>query len=345
MEGRLLGPLAVLALVAAGGACAPPPPEPFGLAEARRAGEALERLPAGVAAFRAGDYDRAAAVFAGVRETLPDPSRAATAAVLLHLDGGAPAYRRLLSSLENNLGMAHSRARRFAAAEEALERAVRADPGSWRALVNLGLARTHRRRFPAAVESFRTARRAGCDTVELHLELGKAARRAGWADEARDSLEAARVRAGREGTVEAWGDAIQAEYELAMLDVDAGRLASAVARLEALLERSPGMAEARYELARTLARAGRHDAAAAHRRRFDEDSEAVARVQAILAADPGRVDALHTVAATYDRLGLLHLSAVHYRQLLARDPGDEVAADALRALQARVRGGALGDGR
>lgn len=326
------GLLAVGCTPAGGGRAAEPG---FDLAAAARARRQLERMPAAVAAFRGGRYDEACRILAAVRAALPEAADAATAAALLEL-ADAPAYRRLLASVDHNLGLAHYRARRFTVAEEHLRRAARTDPGSAGARSSLGLALLRQHRHAEALAAFEQAVRRGADDPRLHLDIARAARAAGEEARARTALGRALARLRPRRDLEALDLADEALVELALIERDAGALADAAAHLERVVARSPGMVQARYHLAAVLARQGREAEAAAQRALFDRDAALHAEIQHRLAENPGAVETLGAVAAGYERLGLLHLAAVHYRQLQARDPGD---VEALRGLR-RIRRGA-----
>src|SRR5262249_41338154 len=116
-------------------------------------------------------------------------------------------------------------------------------------------------------------------------------------------------------------------------DVEDERPGDAERRLRRVLARAPGEVEARYQLARLLARAGRDDEANAEQRLFDRDSQSLAAVQSRLAASPGGVRAAAEVADGYRALGLLHLAEVHYLHLLARDPRDQRIRAAVEELR------------
>ncbi len=302
--------------------------------EARRATAAL---PAALRDLRAGRYGQAEEALAAVRSALPDVRHGATAAALLGL-AGAGEYRRLVASIETNLGLARFRARRYPAAIEALERAVRIDPRSRVAWVDLGVALFHAQRFVEAAMALRQARALGAGGSHLELRAGQAAAHAGEPEAARRALSRAVRLGAAEGTVGGRGTALEAQVSLAELDAAAGDLASARRRLEAVLAETPSDPLPRYRLLGILARQGETAALVEHRERFEADARAMAAVQAALGRGPEEAANLHWLAETYHRLGLDHLAEVHYRQLLARDRDDEAARRGLAELALRHRG-------
>jgi tetratricopeptide (TPR) repeat protein len=307
----------------------------FGAEEAAAAKAALERLPEAVRLFRAGSYDEAAEIFAGLLARLPELREAPAAAALLEL-GQPDDYRRLLSGLHANLGVCHLRARRYEPARASFEAAVETDPRAAGPRASFGVVLLRMQRYAEAREHLAAAVALGAPGEKVHLDLGEALLRAGEPAEARRALVRAVGLARARGDVQGWGTALEAERLLAEVDLEEGSAADAEARLRRLLALAPGEPKARFRLAQVLLRAGRRDEAREHLDRFERDSRTMASIQSALAASPGRVAALHWVAGSYLELGLLHLAEVHYLQLLARDPADREARRALALLRSRA---------
>ncbi|MGH9464736.1 MAG: tetratricopeptide repeat protein, partial [Thermoanaerobaculia bacterium] len=243
--------LVLLALLA----CGKRDGEPLTADEVVDARRAMASLPAALRDLQAGRYGQAEEALAAVRSALPDAGNGATAAAVLGL-AGAEEYRRLVASIETNLGLARFRARRYPSAIEALERAVRIDPRSRVAWVDLGVALFHAQRFVEASVALEQARALGAGGAHLELRAGQAAAYAGEPEAARRALQRA-VRLGTtENTVGGRGTALEAQVSLAELDVAAGDLADARRRLEAVLTETPSDPLPRYRLLGVLARQG-----------------------------------------------------------------------------------------
>jgi tetratricopeptide (TPR) repeat protein len=306
------------------------------LGDAERAKQVLASLEEGSLLFEAGRYDDACAVHQRALEALPDRSHAGAMAQLLGLENGQ-VYLAILASIEGNLGLAHLRARRFEEAERHLFTAVRIAPRNAKTRANHGIALLRARRPAEAQAELARAIALGDRRAGTYLQLGRAAHQAGDVVASRRALEQAELRAsGR--TVDHWGTRLEAQKSLAELDLEAGDLASAELRLKRVLSLAPGEVEARFLLARTIARSGRAEEAEQERRIFERDGERLAGIQRVLVESPGEVEALHWVADTYSVLGLHHYAETHYRQLLARDPEDRAARRALMNLADAIEG-------
>jgi len=294
-----------------------------------RAATALQ--PAALALIRAARYEEAATVLAGIARRLPEARHEATAAAVLGLRGSGD-YRRLVASTYANLGLCQLRLRRFPDAEASLRAALAVEPANPAALASLGSTLIHQRRYREAVAVLLQATRTR-DDAKLQLDLGHAHLQLGNLAEARDRLSRAVAAAGKKRSPAAWGIALDAERELAQVDVASGLPGAAVTRLRALLARAPGDVQTRYQLSRALARGGEVAGAGAEQARIDADSRAMASIQASLAGRPD-TGQLAAVAREYRRLGLVHLAEIHYLQVLAREPGDAAARVELAGLRA-----------
>jgi tetratricopeptide (TPR) repeat protein len=307
------------------------------LRDAERAKQALASLQEGSRRFEAGRYDDACAIYQRALDALPDRSRAEAMAQLLGLENGQ-AYVAILASIEGNLGLAHLRARRFEEGERHLFIAVQIAPRRARTRANHGIALLRARRPAEAQAELARAIAMGDRRAATFLDLGRAAHQAGDVAAARGALEQAVLRAsGR--TVDQWGTRLEAQKALAEVDLEVNDLASAERRLKRVLAVVPAEVEARFLLARTIARGGRTEEAELERRIFERDSERLAGIQRLLVESPGNVEALHWVADTYSTLGLHHFAETHYRQLLARNPEDRAARRALMKLSEAIGGG------
>ncbi len=327
--------LTAAALALAEGVPGPAPAEDFGALEAIAARRALAGLPQAIELFRGGAYDEAGRVYARILAHLPGSDQEVAAAALLGL-GEPETFRRLLAGLHSDLGLCHLRARRYEPAAASFERAAAIVSWSPAPRVSLGLVRMHQRRDSEARRAFEEAIALGAGGAKLWLDLGRVRLRSGDLPAARTALSEALGLAAAKADVQGWGTALEAERLLADADQQDGCLAAAEERLRRVLALAPGEPQARYRLAQLLLRAGRREEAREHLDRFAEASRTVASIQSLLASSPGRVEALQWVADTYRSLGLLHLAEVHYRQVLARDPADRGARQALLELAARA---------
>ena len=304
------------------------------LADVERSKQALASFDQAALLFRSGRYDDACRAYQQIRAALPDRSRSAAMAQLIGLRD-ARAYEELLASIEGNLGLAHLRARRFEQAERHLAEAVRIAPRRAKTRANHGIALLRASRPAEAQAALSRAIALGDRRAATYLDLGRAAQQAGDPTAARVALHQALMRA-RGRSIDGGGTALEAEKSLAELDLEESNHAAAEERLRRVLSRAPGEVQARYLLARAIAKSGRREEAELERSRFEEDSKRLAGIQSVLVEQPGNVEALHWVADTYALLGLHHFAATHYRQLLARDPQDRVAREALIQLSRRT---------
>ena len=144
------------------------------------------------------------------------------------------------------LALTHLRQGRGESGVAELEAAARADPGSAADLALIEV-RLDRREFDAAALAVDrlAAKRPGDALAELLR--GRVALRRGDAARARSQFDAALLKS---------PDLFDAITELTRLDLAEAQPASARARLQALLQRQPGHAEARLALAEVLARGG-----------------------------------------------------------------------------------------
>lgn len=140
------------------------------------AAAALASHEEGLAAFKAGDYDRAATLFRQVVDDRPGEFAShlmlgrsllfagrSTEAVEVadHLVGLDPSYEHLLL-----LGRAHLAAETYDQAVSTFRRAISADPEHWRGHSALGEALTRQSRYRGAYKALRTALGLAADSDE-----------------------------------------------------------------------------------------------------------------------------------------------------------------------------------
>lgn len=305
------------------------------LAHSEKAAEALARMKQGMLRFSQGDYREAEAIFSSIAAALPDVRHAVAMAALLELPN-AGTYRRIVSALYSNLGLAQMRSRRYSQAVTSLEKAISADPHAFQPRSNLGIIFLRQKGYAAAAHELESVMRYGEADAELYLNLGESYLGLGDHGRARWAFMQAKRLSDPPKHVRQWGELLEADRGLAKVYFREGRLDESKRYLESVLARAAGDSEARYLLVRILARQGHRDIAEKHKARFDRDSQTIADIQSVLASTPGKVDALQWVADTYRELGLLHMAYVHYKQLESRDPGNSQLQLAMLDLQQRI---------
>lgn len=312
-------------------ACSAAGPE-IDIETATRAEQQLARVPAALAFIAAGEYGNAIDVLTEISAALPDSSHAANMAAFLGMRD-ATEYRRVHSSVHNNLGLALFRSRRFDAAVSEYADAAEADTDSAVPHRNLAKVLMHQRRFADALAAISEAERRETASTELSLDKGTIARELGDFQLARSALRQVIDSTSRPDNFKTVDQRAQAHYQLGLLELESGDLEQAVVEFEAALGTNPGFVRGRYHLARTLGLLGATDASLTQVQRFEADSALVASIQGVLIATPDRVAALHYIASTYESIGDYALADTHYRQLLARQPGNVAAQEALVRLR------------
>ena len=135
------------------------------------------------------------------------------------------------------------------ALEDALRSILREDPGNAQAHLRLGYVLLGTGRLPEADRHFRAATAAGLDTADPWLGVAQCAG-------ARGDMGAAEAALRRADSVEPGNPVVTAN--LGILFSRTGRGAEAVALLARVVQDDPQFNEARFNLALTYARAGRH---------------------------------------------------------------------------------------
>jgi Flp pilus assembly protein TadD len=135
-----------------------------------------------------------------------------------------------------------------------LEAVLRDDPGNPQAHLRLGFAEVERGRCAQAEPHLRAALDAGMPSADAGLGLAACLGQAGDLTGAREALVAAR-------RAEPGNPVVAAN--LGLLELSQGHLAPAIAELRTALADEPGLLEARFALARALARVGDRTGAAA----------------------------------------------------------------------------------
>jgi Flp pilus assembly protein TadD len=139
-----------------------------------------------------------------------------------------------------------------AAAEQALIEIVREDTGNVQAHVRLGFLMAESGRCDRAEPHFEAAIAGGVPSADAHLGLGMCQTGRGAAAEALATfLDARRVEPGNPVV----------DANIGLLELEAGRVEAATTALRAALAGDPNLHQARFALARALARAGDRDAA------------------------------------------------------------------------------------
>jgi tetratricopeptide (TPR) repeat protein len=165
------------------------------------------------------------------------------------------------------------------AAERALQEILRDDPGNVQAHVRLGFVLAETGRCAVAEPHFAAAIAGGLTSADAHLGLAmcQTGRGAG-ADALATFRDARRVEPGNPVV----------EANIGLLELEAGRVERAVAALRGALTIDPNLHQARFALARALARAGDREAAAREAadllRRLPANAPQRAEVERLLAA-------------------------------------------------------------
>jgi len=166
-----------------------------------------------------------------------------------------------------------------AALRSALEAIVLEDPRNGQARMRLGYALAASGDLPGAETHFRAALAASMPTAEVHLGLALCFASTGRAREAEGALmEARRLEPGNPVV----------EANIGSLALEAGDMAKAAEFLGAALRIDPDLHQARFNLARTLARQGR---------RAEARQEALTLLQRLPADAPQRQEVERLVAA------------------------------------------------
>ncbi len=135
-----------------------------------------------------------------------------------------------------------------------LEAVLRDDPPNPQAHLRLGFAEIERGRCAQAEPHLRAALEAGMPSADAGLGLADCFGQAGNLTAAREALLAAR-------RAEPGNPVVAAN--LGILELSQGRVGPAIAELRTALAAEPGLLEARFALARALARSGDRAGAAA----------------------------------------------------------------------------------
>jgi tetratricopeptide (TPR) repeat protein len=293
------------------------------------AGRTAELLAAAVRQHRAGNLDRAEALYERILRAEPQHADA------LHLQGlvahqrgrqarGEALIRRALAvsdrpaAFHNSLGAVLLAQQRPAEAEAALARAIGRDPLYAEAFNNRGNARQALGRPAEAIADYRRALELRPDYAEAHVNLGRALQTLGrTADAAAEFRLAAAVRPDYAKAHRLLGDALG---ELGRRDEAEAACREAIrcdtedadnhAALAALLERSSRLEEALAAAAAALARAPSHVraqvVAARCERRLGRAEAGLSRLDAIddaLLDGEARAHVAFEKAAILDRLG------------------------------------------
>lgn len=134
-----------------------------------------------------------------------------------------------------------------------LEAILRDEPGNPQAQLRLGFAELERGRCAEAVPHLHAALEAGVPSADAGLGLAQCLGKDGRLDAAAEALRAARAAEPGNPVVAA---------NLGLLALEAGRLAEAITELREAVRLEPRLHEARFALARALARSGQRDLAA-----------------------------------------------------------------------------------
>ncbi len=286
----------------------------------------IDLLNAAVASHRAGDLERARALYEDVLRA--DPSQADA----LHMLG-------VLAQQRGDLPRAR----------ELIEAAVAARPTLALAQYNLGNVRAQQGDVPGAIAAYESAVAASPGFVEARSNLGNLYQAAGRRDDALAAYGAA---------IAARPDFAPAHANLGTLLIEAGRYDDAVRVLETALQLAPGLPEAHANLGQALRRSGRYAAAMAASRKaielrpdyrdaylnlaaaayeiddFDAAEAANARAAEI---DPACAQAHANMASVYHATGRYALAVAACDRALALNP-DYAEAHANRALSLLVQG-------
>jgi choline-sulfatase len=163
--------------------------------------------------------------------------------------------------------------------ERALNEVLREDPGNTQAHLRLGYVLAESGRCAAAERHFAAAIAAGLASADAHLGLAMCEAQRGAAAAALATLRDAR-------RVEPGNPVVEANIGLA--ELEAGRPETAIDPLRAALRSDPSLHQARFALARALARTGQREAARA------EASDLLARLPA---SAPQRAEVERLLAA------------------------------------------------
>jgi choline-sulfatase len=142
-----------------------------------------------------------------------------------------------------------------AAAERALSEIVRDDSGNAQAHMRLGFVLAESGRCPGAERHFKAAIASRIPSADAHLGLAMCMATRGAARDALATLEASRA-------VEPGNPVVEANIGLMLLDGD--RVEAAIDPLSRAVRLDPGLHQARFALARALARLGRVPEALQH---------------------------------------------------------------------------------
>jgi choline-sulfatase len=149
--------------------------------------------------------------------------------------------------------------------ERALNEVLRDDPGNTQAHLRLGYVLAQSGRCAAAERQFAAAIAGGLASADAHLGLAMCEAERGASAAALATLRDAR-------RVEPGNPVVEANIGLA--ELEAGRVDAAIGALRTAVRSDPNLHQARFALARALARAGQRDAARA------EAAELLARLPA-----------------------------------------------------------------
>jgi len=165
------------------------------------------------------------------------------------------------------------------AVERALNEVLRDDPGNTQAHLRLGYVFAESGRCAAAESQFAAAIAGGLTSADAHLGLAMCQAQRGATAAALATLRGAR-------RVEPGSPLVEANVGL--IELEAGRVDGAIVALRAALATDPDLHQARFALARALARSGQREAALA---------EASTLLQRLPATAPQRPEVERLIAA------------------------------------------------
>ncbi len=189
----------------------------------------------------------------------PDPEVLARLRALGYAGSGGGSTGRVRSDPKDRIGIASRIAAvtagelQGAAAERALQEILREDPANVQAHVRLGFALAETGRCAPAERHFAAAIAGALTSADAHLGLAMCQSARGAAADALATFRDAR-------RVEPGNPVVEAN--IGLLELEAGRVDQAVAALRAAVGADPNLHQARFALARALARAGDREAAA-----------------------------------------------------------------------------------
>lgn len=258
---------------------------------------------------RAGEWDKATAVYRDILGAIPDQPNALHLSGLLAYQKGETECavellaRAVVVAPDNaeahfHLGVVWQALERPGEAADAYRRAIEADPGNAEAFNNLGAVCEDLDRIEEAIESYLAALAVMPEYTGARLNLGALYRKHGRPDEAVNCYRAA---------IERVPEDPRLHFNLGLAYKDLALLEVAEASLRRAVDIRPDYAVAHDNLGNVLRESGRF-------------ADAVECYRAALASDPGSVDALNHMGVALRELGRHDEAIASFEAALDIDP-------------------------